>query len=154
MVVTELDWTGEHALLVYMLCHLETVKVFIKLMLMIIACRSLDIWKSSIDAKHNWWGFNETLAVSGRIRDRSDESDLLEVDFQPFLHSNKSILDDKCPPGWKLFTDTCFIYIGAPMTFQEARAFCEVCTRNQVPHRTPREYSVLLYLHSVFSLGQ
>ncbi|KAK6621229.1 hypothetical protein RUM43_011535 [Polyplax serrata] len=87
--------------------------------------RSLDIWKSSIDAKHNWWGFNETLAVSGRIRDRSDESDLLEVDFQPFLHSNKSILDDKCPPGWKLFTDTCFIYIGAPMTFQEARAFCE-----------------------------
>lgn len=38
--------------------------------------------------------------------------------------NNRTVLDGKCPPGWSLIVDTCFMYIGAPMTFQEARDFC------------------------------
>lgn len=87
--------------------------------------RSLvDFFKTPIDAKHNYWGFNETWAVGGRIKDRMDEPHLLEVDFRPFHMSNCSILDGKCPPGWSLVGDTCYIYVGAPMTFREAREFC------------------------------
>ncbi|GLH02202.1 LOW QUALITY PROTEIN: Protein bark beetle [Gryllus bimaculatus] len=86
---------------------------------------SLDVWKTPIDAKHNWWGYNETLAVMGRIRDRSDHPDLLEVDFKPFHMNNQSILSGgKCPPGWMLVGDTCYIYVGAPMAFEDARTFC------------------------------
>lgn len=49
---------------------------------------------------------------------------LLEVLAVPFQMNNETILDGKCPPGWTLVQDTCFIYVGAPMTFQEARDFC------------------------------
>lgn len=92
-------------------------------------CRE-DVWKTPIDARNNYWGFNETIAVSGRIRDRSDEPHLLEVDFRPFQMNNRSILSGKCPPGWDLVADTCYIYIGAPMTFHEAREFCRVRSKH------------------------
>lgn len=85
---------------------------------------SLDVWKTPIDAKHNWWGYNETLAVLGRIKDRADDPDLLEVDFRPYHMNNRTVLSGKCPPGWALVGDTCYIYIGAPMTFHDARNFC------------------------------
>uniref|UniRef100_A0A1V1FT29 Putative CTL17 isoform B n=1 Tax=Reticulitermes speratus TaxID=60591 RepID=A0A1V1FT29_9NEOP len=85
---------------------------------------SHDVWKTPIDAKHNWWGYNETLAVTGRICDHSDDLDLLEVDFRPFHLNNRSVLSGKCPPGWSQVGDTCYIYIGAPMVFEEARSFC------------------------------
>lgn len=54
----------------------------------------------------------------------SDDPLLLEVQFTPFHLDNKTILDEKCPPGWSLLFDTCYIYVGAPMTFYEARDFC------------------------------
>lgn len=38
--------------------------------------------------------------------------------------NNLTILDDKCPPGWTLYVDTCYTYVAAPMTFYEARDFC------------------------------
>lgn len=38
--------------------------------------------------------------------------------------NNLTILDEKCPPGWSLFIDTCYTYVAAPMTFYEARDFC------------------------------
>ncbi|XP_059476974.1 protein bark beetle isoform X2 [Neocloeon triangulifer] len=85
---------------------------------------SLDVWKTPIDAQHNWWGYNNSLAVMSRIKDRRDDLDLLEVDFEPFHMSNRTILSGKCPPGWTLVADTCYIYIGAPMTFAEAKDFC------------------------------
>lgn len=40
--------------------------------------------------------------------------------------NNRSILNGKCPPGWDLVGETCYMYIGAPMTFWEAKAFCQV----------------------------
>lgn len=85
------------------------------------------MWKTPIDAKHNWWGYNESLAVLGRIKDRADDPDLLEVDFRPYHMNNRTVLSGKCPPGWALVGDTCYIYIGAPMTFHDARNFCRVC---------------------------
>ncbi|KAL6268222.1 hypothetical protein P5V15_001333 [Pogonomyrmex californicus] len=86
--------------------------------------QQLEMWKSHIDARHNWWGYNETLAVAGRIRDRGDSPELLQVDYQPFHMNNKSVLTGKCPPGWDLVGDTCYILIGAPMDFYSARDFC------------------------------
>lgn len=32
---------------------------------------TVDLWKTKIDAAHNYWNYNETLAVGGRIRDRA-----------------------------------------------------------------------------------
>ncbi|KAK0090170.1 hypothetical protein PV325_002595 [Microctonus aethiopoides] len=86
----------------------------------------LEMWRSHIDARHNWWGYNETLAVGGRIRDRGDSPELLQVDYQPFHMNNKSVLSGKCPPSWDLVGDTCYIYIGAPMDFYSARDFCRM----------------------------
>jgi hypothetical protein len=50
----------------------------------------------------------------------------LEVEFKPFYMNNKTVLNGKCPPGWDLVTDTCYFYVGAPMTFHEAKQFCSV----------------------------
>ncbi|KAF7992731.1 hypothetical protein HCN44_005075 [Aphidius gifuensis] len=85
----------------------------------------LEMWRSHVDAKHNWWSYNETLAVAGRIRDREDSLELLQVDYIPYHMNNKTVLNDKCPPGWDLVGDTCYIYIGAPMDFFSARKFCQ-----------------------------
>nr|KAF7437889.1 hypothetical protein H0235_000280 [Vespula pensylvanica] len=86
--------------------------------------QELEMWRSHVDARYNWWSYNETLAVAGRIRDRGDSSELLQVDYQPFHINNKSVLSGKCPPAWDLVGDTCYIYIGAPMDFYSARDFC------------------------------
>ncbi|XP_058814213.1 protein bark beetle isoform X1 [Topomyia yanbarensis] len=85
---------------------------------------TLDIWKTKIDAKHNYWSYNETLAVGSRIRDRFDDPKLLEVQYLPLHMNNLTVLDGKCPPGWTLLIDTCYMYVGAPMSFREAREFC------------------------------
>ncbi|PZC85077.1 hypothetical protein B5X24_HaOG202841 [Helicoverpa armigera] len=86
---------------------------------------SLDLWRTRIDAKHNFWSYNETLAVAGRIRDQSDNPMLLEVDYRPFYMNNQTVLGGgKCPPGWDAVAGTCYMYVGAPMTYEEARLFC------------------------------
>lgn len=82
--------------------------------------------RSHIDAKFNWWGYNESIAVAGRIRDRTDSPELLVVKYNPYHTSNKSVLSGKCPPSWDLVGDTCYIYIGAPMDFYSAREFCRI----------------------------
>ncbi|KAF7287908.1 hypothetical protein GWI33_000255 [Rhynchophorus ferrugineus] len=88
--------------------------------------RSLtQLWDTKIDAAPNYWGFNTTLAVRGRIRDQNDDSKLLEVLYEPFYMNNQTLLDGKCPPGWELVGETCYMYVGAPMTFWEAKAFCQ-----------------------------
>ncbi|KAF2901827.1 hypothetical protein ILUMI_04359, partial [Ignelater luminosus] len=85
---------------------------------------TLEVWKTKIDAANNYWGVNTTLAVRSRIRDQTDDPRLLEVVYTPYYLNNKTILNGKCPPGWDLVGSTCYMYIGAPMTFHEARAFC------------------------------
>ena len=48
-----------------------------------------DVWKTPINAKYNYWAYNETAAVSGRISDLHDREGLLEVDFTPFHMNNR-----------------------------------------------------------------
>ncbi|XP_048517043.1 protein bark beetle isoform X2 [Dendroctonus ponderosae] len=86
---------------------------------------TLQLWNTRIDAAYNFWGTNTTLAVRGRIRDQMDDPKLLEVVYEPFYMNNQSILNGKCPPGWELVGETCYMYVGSPMTFWEARAFCQ-----------------------------
>ncbi|KAB0799954.1 hypothetical protein PPYR_07834 [Photinus pyralis] len=85
---------------------------------------TLEVWKTKIDAAHNYWGVNTTLAVRGRIRDQTDDARLLEVVHSPYYMNNQSILNGKCPPGWDLVGNTCYMFIGAPMSFFEANKFC------------------------------
>ncbi|XP_049867990.1 protein bark beetle isoform X2 [Pectinophora gossypiella] len=86
---------------------------------------SLELWRTKIDAKHNYWSYNESLAVAGRIRDQSDNPLLLEVDYRPYYMNNLTVLGGgKCPPGWDHVAGTCYMYVGAPMTYEEARTFC------------------------------
>ncbi|XP_045494665.1 protein bark beetle isoform X1 [Colias croceus] len=89
------------------------------------AMSALDLWRTRIDAKHNYWSYNESLAVAGRIRDQSDNPLLLEVDYRPYYMNNLTVLGGgKCPPGWDAVAGTCYMYVGAPMTYEEARLFC------------------------------
>ncbi|XP_013178489.1 PREDICTED: uncharacterized protein LOC106125730 isoform X1 [Papilio xuthus] len=89
------------------------------------AMSALELWRTRIDAKHNYWSYNESLAVAGRIRDRSDDPLLLEVDYQPYHMNNLTVLGGgKCPPGWDAVSGTCYMYVGAPMTYEQARLFC------------------------------
>ncbi|GFY53687.1 protein bark beetle [Trichonephila inaurata madagascariensis] len=86
----------------------------------------LNTRENPINAKLNWWGFNGTAAVAGRIKDYNDYEELLEVEYQPFLHDNTTVLSGKCAGGWQKIGDTCFLYVGGVMTFVEAKKFCEM----------------------------
>ncbi|GIY05443.1 protein bark beetle [Caerostris extrusa] len=86
----------------------------------------LNTRENPINAKMNWWGFNGTAAVSGRIKDYYDYEELLEVEYQPFLHDNATVLSGKCAGGWQKIGDTCFLYVGGVMTFAEAKQFCKM----------------------------
>ncbi|KAJ8986059.1 hypothetical protein NQ317_003352 [Molorchus minor] len=66
----------------------------------------------------------EMITVN-RSLDQSDDPKLLEVIYEPFYMNNRTILNGKCPPGWDLVGETCYMYIGSPMTFWEAKAFCQ-----------------------------
>ncbi|GBP08366.1 Protein bark beetle, partial [Eumeta japonica] len=99
------------------------VFLFIKA-LRIMAFSTIELWRSKIDARHNYWSYNNSISVQSRIRDKSDDPLLLEVQAVPFQMNNLTILDGKCPPGWGQVQDTCFLYVGVPMSFHEAKEFC------------------------------
>lgn len=84
-----------------------------------------DLRRPSIKATHNWWGFNETGAIDARIRDFRDYYHLVPIDYKPFYHDNRSVLSGICFGGMEKIGDTCFSYVGARMTFAEAKKFCE-----------------------------
>ncbi|KAK4322844.1 hypothetical protein Pmani_006428 [Petrolisthes manimaculis] len=83
-----------------------------------------DVWKTPIDAQNNWWGFNTSVAVSGRIHDKTDDETLLRVDFSKWKLNNYTLLKG-CEPGYTLIGDACYLYIGAPLTHTEASNFCK-----------------------------
>ncbi|EDW76452.2 uncharacterized protein Dwil_GK14651 [Drosophila willistoni] len=109
--------------------------------------RTFETWSSKIDARHNYWSYNNTISVQSRIRDKSDDPMLLEVLAVPFQMNNETILDGKCPPGWALVHDTCFIYVGAPMTFHEARDFCR-SENSSMPFLRTDKLTLWKYLQS------
>ena len=106
-----------------------------------------DVWKTPINAKYNYWGYNETYAVAGRIKDLHDLDGLLEVDFTPFQMNNRTLMSGKCHPGWTLVGDTCFMYHGAPMSFNEAKAFCGRDNAS-MPYLMDRYYEIHQFLET------
>ncbi|KPJ13033.1 hypothetical protein RR48_05421 [Papilio machaon] len=61
------------------------------------------------------------------LMDKRDVPKIYEVDFQPYHMNNLSVLGGgKCPPGWDAVAGTCYMYVGAPMTYEQARLFCLV----------------------------
>ena len=38
--------------------------------------------------------------------------------------TNRTLLQG-CEPGYSLVGNSCFLYVGAPMTYEEAKAFCK-----------------------------
>jgi hypothetical protein len=36
-----------------------------------------------------------------------------------------SLLSGKCQPGWTLLDSTCYMYHGGPMTYAQAKEFCQ-----------------------------
>ncbi|CAL4091082.1 unnamed protein product, partial [Meganyctiphanes norvegica] len=86
--------------------------------------RRSDVWKTPIDARDNWWGFNNTAAVAGRIHDKTDDETLLAVDFSSWKLNNETLLHG-CEPGYTLIGKACYLYVGAPVQYHEAKAFCK-----------------------------
>merc|ERR1719273_565725 len=106
-----------------------------------------DVWKTPINAKYSYWGYNETYAVAGRIKDLHDEDGLLEVDFTPFQMNNRTLMSGKCHPGWQLVGNTCFMYHGAPMSFTEAKDFCAKDNAS-MPYLMDRYYEIHRFLET------
>ena len=106
-----------------------------------------DVWKTPIDARWNYWAYNETYAVAGRVRDLHDEVGLLEVDYTQFHMNNKTLLSGKCHPGWTLIGNTCFMYHGAPMSFDEAKDFCAKDNAT-MPYLMERHFAIHHYLET------
>uniref|UniRef100_A0A914YDY3 Uncharacterized protein n=1 Tax=Panagrolaimus superbus TaxID=310955 RepID=A0A914YDY3_9BILA len=83
-----------------------------------------------IDARDNYWGWPGTTGVAaGKIRDQMDYSYLIKVEYEPVLESNTSLIEGDCPPGWfqagvEEFK-SCFLFIGASMTYENSVKFCE-----------------------------
>ena len=103
--------------------------------------------RTPIEAINNWWGYNETTAVVGRIRDYRDIAELLEVRFEPFVLNNRTVLSGKCDPGWSLVGDTCYLYVGVPMNFSEAKEFCKKDNAS-LPYLMSNYYGVTEFLQS------
>lgn len=45
-----------------------------------------------ISAQNNWWGYNDTWAVMGRIWDGRDEPGLAVVVYEPYYKHNYTLL--------------------------------------------------------------
>lgn len=91
----------------------------------IIDTKQVDLYQASINARQNWWGFNGSAAIRGRIRDRAQHEELIRVEFEPFLKSNSTVLSGVCAGGWQRVGDACLVYVGSRMTYSEARDFCD-----------------------------
>ena len=108
---------------------------------------SLEMQRTAIEAGNNWWGYNESTAVVGRIRDYRDLAELLQVRFEPFYHNNYTVLSGKCDPGWTQVGDTCYTYIGVPMNFSDAKEFCKKDNAS-LPYLMSNYYGVMEFLQS------
>lgn len=46
----------------------------------------------SVDAANNWWGGDVESFVAGRIWERKDDDNLIEVNYNPYYKTNASVL--------------------------------------------------------------
>ncbi|XP_074661276.1 protein bark beetle-like [Tubulanus polymorphus] len=84
----------------------------------------IPVDKAPIDARDNWWGSHNVFYIQGRMWDYRDDWWLIKVDFYPYHKSNNSVLEGRCPPGWVLYEERCYIYIGGAVPFDEAKEQC------------------------------
>ncbi|XP_067681580.1 protein bark beetle-like [Haliotis asinina] len=77
-----------------------------------------------VNATQNWWGSDRIGYINGKIWDESDNPLLSPVVFAPPKLDNRSVVDGKCRPGWKLDTGRCYRYMGGALPFYEANEFC------------------------------
>lgn len=47
----------------------------------------------SVQAQNNWWGRNSLSYVAGRVWERRDDDNLIQVQYEPFLTDNSSVLE-------------------------------------------------------------
>ena len=48
--------------------------------------------RTSIDARNNWWGWNSSYFVRGRVWDQNDDKYLIPVNWDPYLQTNQSVI--------------------------------------------------------------
>ncbi|KAF7488484.1 Protein bark beetle [Sarcoptes scabiei] len=101
-----------------------------------------------VQAPNNWWGFNETSAIEGRIRDSKDSYHLIPVQFQPFYSGNWSVLSGSCYGGYRKIADTCFVYIGGRMTYDQAKKFCALDNSSMPFVRAANQDYITNYIYS------
>lgn len=56
-------------------------------------CRYWDGMYPLVQAQNNWWGKGTQSYVAGRILDRMDDDNLIQVANQPFMTDNTSVLE-------------------------------------------------------------
>ncbi|KAK2706945.1 hypothetical protein QYM36_014842 [Artemia franciscana] len=110
-------------------------------------CLKAEVLRSPIDAVYNWWGYNTTVAVEGRIRDYKDREGLLEVKSQPYYENNMTVLSGLCDPGYTQVGDLCLIYIGVPVNFSQAKEFCKE-ERGSLPYLMAKHHQVSAFIRS------
>lgn len=101
----------------------------------------------AIEAAENWWGYNKSTAVVGKMRDFRDVPELLRIHYDPYIEDNRTVLSGKCDPGWTLVGDTCYLYMGVPMNFSEAKSFCKKDNAS-LPYLMSNYYGVMEFLQS------
>ena len=103
--------------------------------------------RTPISAKYNYWAYNDSYTVPARIKDVQDEDGLLQILYSPWYYNNKTLLSGKCHPGWTLVGETCFMYHGAPMSFDDAKDFC-LKDNATMPYLMDRYYEIHRYLET------
>ncbi|KAI6192849.1 hypothetical protein M3Y99_01913900 [Aphelenchoides fujianensis] len=67
--------------------------------------------------------------ASGKVLDKADYPNLVRANYEPILESNTSLIEGDCPPGWFQAGNeefkSCFLFVGASMTYAGAVRFCE-----------------------------
>ncbi|VDI16459.1 Hypothetical predicted protein [Mytilus galloprovincialis] len=85
----------------------------------------IPVQSKPIDARENWWGSERPNFVLGRIWDNRDNQSLITVNYLPIKVTNVSLIDGKCPPGWRLNDQRCYRYMGASLPYYDAIEFCK-----------------------------
>ncbi|KAK3092533.1 hypothetical protein FSP39_004063 [Pinctada imbricata] len=84
----------------------------------------IEIPDEPINARYNWWGSVREGYINGKIWDNLDNSSLVDIVYTPWRQSNNTLIDGKCPPGWRLDENRCYRYMGAALPYFEAKDFC------------------------------
>lgn len=85
----------------------------------------IDPGDGKINASNNWWGSDLRSYISGKIWDSFDDPNMMGVEFwQPKL-DNRSVVEGKCDPGWKLDSGRCYRFMGGALPYHDANTFCQ-----------------------------